>query len=194
MGSAVHGFSFAVVGYHDGTGSPRLYKPKICRFKPFWCVGVFVYHKPIKTAYRRFLGHCVGFSVLSLGAIVGCPSWAQPGGDPQNQRQPPQGLRGLQSRKSRKSRKSRPESRVAEKSKVAFKSRPRVEKSKVAKVESRLRVGRVGRVDSRQSRRVAQVTRPDVLCVIVGVVMHVRCDHIFGLILIAKVVLTEENA
>ena len=61
--------------------------------------------------------------------------------------------------------------------------------------ESRLRVAiRVGRVDSRQSRRVGQVPLADIVGIVVGVVVDVGSDHIFGLILIAKVVLSEENA
>ena len=88
----------------------------------------------------------------------------------------------------------------SQKSKVARKSKVEkvgkvAGKSKKSKVESRLRVAtRVGRVDSRESRRVAQVSRPDILCTIVGVVVNIRCNHIFGLVLIAKVVFTEEDA
>ena len=65
-------------------------------------------------------------------------------------------------------------------------------KSKVGKVESRLRVARVGKL--LQSRRVAQVPLSYIVCTIVGVVVYVRCNHVFGLILIAKVVFAEEDA
>ena len=65
-------------------------------------------------------------------------------------------------------------------------------KSKASIVDSRLRVATVGKL--LQSRRVGEIPLSDIVCIIVGVVVDVRCDHIFGLILIAKVVFTEKDA
>ena len=84
--------------------------------------------------------------------------------------------------------------KVARKSKVAkVENFSKLESRKSFKVERKsLILATVGKL--LQSRRVGEIPLSNVICTIVGVVVGVRCDHVFGLILIAKVVFTEENA
>ena len=64
--------------------------------------------------------------------------------------------------------------------------------AKSAKLLVGIRVGRVGKL--LDSRRVDRVPRHNIVFAIVGFVVHVGSDHIFGLVLVAKVVLAKENA
>ena len=92
--------------------------------------------------------------------------------------------------------------KVAKVAKVGIKKSPIVGKvAKVGEHQSRKLLKSSPKSCSRvaavrkllDSRRVGKVSLSDIVCIIVGVVMHVRSNHIFRLILIAEVVFTEEN-
>ena len=182
-------------------------------FKRVLLFGVFLYSETIKTAYGRILAHCGRYYPARRSELDTIR--AQYHGTRRRQRHRTPGriaAQGAPTAPRQKRPRAREGVRVAKvvrvgksgKSKVAresLESRKSRESrlfykvARKSKVESRLRVAvRVGRVDSRESWRVAQVSRPDILCTIVGVVVNIRCNHIFGLILIAKVVLAEEDA
>ena len=171
-------------------------------FKRVLLFGILLYHHTRNIAHGQNLRHCGRYQAAPPQDVRHrwhtrtdrCGAGTR---DPSTMRDPP--------RPHTKSGESRRVGKVAKVAKVAkvgaFIKSGKLSKSKklgnirVGKLlqcspKSRLRVAiRVGRVDSRESRRVAQVPLSNIVCTIVGVVMHVRCNHIFGLILITKVVL-----